>query len=81
MKITVEMTKDEFLNWNNFLEYKNIIKSGIIEIEDMYNTLVTWFMAADSLMDIPESLYNEFENNILKDFRSRINKLKEGSEK
>ena len=73
MKITVEM--------NNFLEYKKDLFSGIIELEDTYNALVSWFMELDTSIEIPKQSYKSFEDKILKDFRNRINKLKEGSDK
>lgn len=80
MKVTVEMSKDEFLDWINFKGYKNQIISGIIGIEDTYNSLVKWFMDLDNQVSVPDPIYKTFEDDVLYNFRHNINKFKEGSD-
>lgn len=40
MTIQVTMSKEEFLEWNAFQEYKSSIKCGIIELNTHYNDLL-----------------------------------------
>lgn len=40
MTITVSMSKEEFLDYNKYKEFKNNLKCGIIELNDCVNALM-----------------------------------------
>lgn len=40
MTVNVTMSKEEFLEYNDYKEFKNTVKCGIIDLKDNYNAML-----------------------------------------
>ena len=51
MTIQVTMSKEEFLEWNSFQDYKQQIKCGIIDLNNAYNDLLKELLEEEKWQD------------------------------
>lgn len=72
MTITVNMSKEEFLDYNSYNEFKNTVKCGIIDLEDKLNSMYR-YMLEDAIW----SDKNKYDK-LVKEVNKIVSDLKRG---
>ena len=73
MTINVTMTKDEFLDYTKFLDYKAQIQTAQVDLRDVFNDLYHELLQDGVLKD------KNKDDKLMNNFSTAIDKLKGGT--
>lgn len=75
MTISVTMSKDEFIDYTKFNDYKQKVKSLVVDLNEIFNSIYSSLLEDGLLTD--KNKYGKIMNNYTK----VISKLEEGTDR